>query len=141
MQGSRERDAYFCLNCYLVEGGGEWEGLSIIPNHLYSAAHITSPQLGVGERVCSFALGRVTVEKLSGRAKYTAVLMYTFGVFVLSGRLRINARVLFAGALTDANLSAVLEREGIFLFYFIFCKTSTLPCASSLAFRCHVENS
>lgn len=33
------------------------------------------------ERVCSFASGRVTVEKLSVHVKYMAVLMYTFGVF------------------------------------------------------------
>lgn len=43
------RDAYVCLNFYLSVEGGEWEGPSIIPNHLYSAAHITSPRLGVGE--------------------------------------------------------------------------------------------
>lgn len=30
----------------------------------------------------------------------------------------MNARVLFAGALTDANLSVVLGREGIFFFSF-----------------------
>lgn len=70
------------------------------------------------ERVCSFALGRVTVEKLSVHAKYMAVLMYTFGVFVQSGGLRINACVLFTGALTDANLSVVLGREGILFIYF-----------------------
>lgn len=49
MRGRSERDAYVCLNFYLSVEGGEWEGLSIIPNHLYSAAHITSPRLGVGE--------------------------------------------------------------------------------------------
>lgn len=49
MQGRSERDAYVCLNFYLSAEGGEWAGLSIIPNHLYSAAHITSPRLGVGE--------------------------------------------------------------------------------------------
>lgn len=49
-----------------------------------------------------------------------ALLMYTFGVFVQSGGLRINARVLFAGALTDANLSVVLGREGIFFSFFFF---------------------
>lgn len=70
------------------------------------------------ERVCSFALGRVTVEKLSVQAKYMAVLMYTFGVFVQSGGLRINVCVLFTGALTDANLSVVLGREGILFIFF-----------------------
>lgn len=30
------------LDFYLSVEGGEWEGLSIIPNHLYSAVHITS---------------------------------------------------------------------------------------------------
>lgn len=34
----------------------------------------------------------------------------------------MNACVLFAGALTDANLSVVLGREGIF---FLFWRTST----------------
>lgn len=76
------------------------------------------------ERVCSFALGRVTVEKLSEQAKYMAVLMYTFGVFVQSWGLRIHVRVLLASALTDANLSVVLGREGI--FYLFFWRTSTL---------------
>lgn len=126
MYGSRERDAYVCLNSYLFEEGGEWEGLSIIPNHLYSAAHITSPQLGVGESlfICIFG---VTVEKLSVQAKYMAVLMYTFGVFVQSWGPRINVRVLFVGALTDANLSVVLGREGIFFFL------RNLPCFFSFS--------
>lgn len=82
------------------------------------------------ERVCSFALGRVTVEKLSVQAKYMAVLMYTFGVFVQSGGLRINACVLFTGALTDANLSVVLGREGILFIYFFW---EHLPCFFSFS--------
>ena len=93
MQGNR--DAYVCLDFYLSMEGGEWEGLSIIPNHLYSAAHITSPRLGVGESrlIC---IGRVTVEKLSEQTKYMAVLMCTFGVFVQCEGLRINVHAPFA---------------------------------------------
>lgn len=64
------------------------------------------------ERVCSSELGRVTVEKLSVQAKYTAVLMYTLGVSVRSEGLGINARVLLAAAVTDAIPVSCLEGRG-----------------------------
>lgn len=41
MHGSREMHMSVWISISVV--GGEWEGLSIIPNHLYSAVHITSP--------------------------------------------------------------------------------------------------
>lgn len=62
-----------------------------------------------------------------------AVLMYTFGVFVQSGGLRINVRVLFFGALTDVNHSVALGRVGIFFFIYPF---SYFP-----AFRCLAKKS
>lgn len=64
------------------------------------------------ERVCSSELGRVTVEKLSVQAKYTAILMYTLGVSVRSEGLGINARVLLAAAVTDAISVSFLEGRG-----------------------------
>lgn len=45
----KEWEGCICLSEFLSVEGGEWEGLSIIPNHLYSAVHITSPRWGVGE--------------------------------------------------------------------------------------------
>lgn len=47
-----KRDAYACLDFYLSAEGGEWEGLSIIPNHLYSAAHIASSAVEESGLIC-----------------------------------------------------------------------------------------
>lgn len=41
MEAVREMHMSVWISISVV--GGEWEGLSIIPNHLYSAVHITSP--------------------------------------------------------------------------------------------------
>lgn len=50
----------------------------------------------------------------------------------------MNARVLFAGALTDANLSVVLGREGIF---FSVSENIFPAFHHFLAFQCLTKNS
>lgn len=88
----RKRDAYICLDFYLSVEGGQWEGLSIIPNHLYSAVHITLPRSGAGESrlIC---IGKSNCSKAVGSTKCVSMLMYTFGVFVQCEKLGMNTCV------------------------------------------------
>lgn len=44
-----ERDSCVCVDFSLSVEGSKWKGLSIMSNHLYSAAHMASLWLAVGE--------------------------------------------------------------------------------------------
>lgn len=66
-----------------------------------------------------------------------AVLMYTFGVFVQCEELRINVRMPFACAVTDAiSLLCMGEKKGLFdnfcnaFVAFFSCFTPALQCHS-----------